>query len=86
MDHMAKKLKQIADPRLVILAEDQGKPIGFAFGLPNYNEVIKKMNGKLTPMGIVKFLHYRRKIKGMRAVVFGILKPYRMIGVSYLLY
>lgn len=86
MNHMAKKLKQLADPHIVILAEDKGKPIGFAFGLPNYNEVIKKMNGRLTPLGIIKFLLYRRKIKSMRALVFGVLKEYRQTGVSYLLY
>jgi hypothetical protein len=86
MDHMVKKLKQMADPSLVIFAEDQGKPIGFAFGIPNYNEVIKRMNGRLFPLGIVKLLLYRKNIKSMRAVVFGILKEYRMTGVSYLLY
>jgi len=86
MDHMAKKLKLVADPALIILAEDKGKPVGFAFGFPNLNEVIKRINGRLTPLGIIKFLYYRNKIKGMRAVVFGVLKEYRMVGISYLLY
>lgn len=86
MDHMVKKLKQLADPSLVIFAEDQGRPVGFAFGIPNYNEVTKRMNGRLFPFGVIKFLLYRKKIKSMRAVVFGILKEYRMSGVSYLLY
>ncbi len=86
MEHMAKKLIQFVDPNLVVFAEDKGKPIGFAFGIPNYNEVIKRMNGRLFPFGIIKFLLYRKKIKSMRAVVFGILKEYRLTGVSYLLY
>lgn len=86
MLYMAKRLKQFADPDLVIFAENKGTPIGFAFGLPNYNEVLKKMNGKMTPINIVKYLVYRKKIKGMRAVVFGVLKDYRMTGVSYYLY
>lgn len=86
MSYMVKKLKQFADPRLVILAEDKNKPVGFAFGFPNYNEVIKRMNGRLTPLGIIKFLIYRKKIKGMRGVVFGIIKEYRLTGLSYLLY
>ncbi|MFQ5720939.1 MAG: GNAT family N-acetyltransferase [Candidatus Aminicenantales bacterium] len=86
MDFMVKKLKQFADPRLVIFAEHNGKPIGFAFGFPNYNEVIKRMKGRLTPLSILKFLIYRRKIKGMRAVVFGVLREYRLTGISYLLY
>jgi GNAT superfamily N-acetyltransferase len=86
MDHMAKKLKQIADPDIIILAEDKGKPVGFAFGLPNYNEVLIKLNGRLFPLGIFKLLYYRNKIKSIRAVVFGVLKEYRMSGLSYLLY
>jgi GNAT superfamily N-acetyltransferase len=84
--HIAKKLKQVADPELVILAEDKGKPVGFAFGLPNLNEAIKKINGKLTPWGILKFMYYRKKIQGMRGFVFGVLKEYRQSGLSYLLY
>ncbi len=86
MDYMAKKLKTVADPALIILAEHEGRPIGFTFGFPNYNELIQKIGGRLTPWGILKFLYYRRKIKGIRAVVFGILKGYRQSGVSYLLY
>lgn len=87
MKHMVKRLKQFADPYLVIFAEDQdGRPIGFAFGLPNYNEILKKLNGRLTPWGIVLFLLARRRIKGMRAVVFGVVRDYQHSGLSYLLY
>jgi GNAT superfamily N-acetyltransferase len=86
MDHMAKKLKILADPDIIILAEDKGRPVGFAFALPNYNEVLIKMNGRLFPFGILKFLFNKKKIKGVRAIVFGILKEYRLSGVSYLLY
>jgi GNAT superfamily N-acetyltransferase len=86
MEHMAQRMKTVADPRLIILAEDEGKPVGFAFGLPNLNEVLKKMNGRLFPFGIFKFLFGRKRIKGIRALVFGILKEYRLTGVSYMLY
>ncbi len=86
IDHIAKKLKIAADPDLIIIAEHEGKPIAFAFAFPNLNEVIKRVNGKLTPWGILKFLFYRRKIKGIRVMVFGILKEYRHTGVSYMLY
>lgn len=86
MDHIVKKLKQLADPGLVILAEDENRPVGFAFALPNFNEVIKKMNGRLTPLGIFKYLFYRKRIKGLRAVAFGVLKEFRQTGLSYLLF
>lgn len=84
--YMAEKMKQIADTRIILLAEEDGRPVGFAFGLPNLNEAIKKIDGRLTPLGMAKFLYYRKKIKGMRAVVFGILKEYRQTGLSYYLY
>lgn len=86
LDHMADNMKQLADWDIVILAEDKGKPVGFAFGLPNYNEALIKMNGRLLPFGLLKLLYYKRRITGIRAVVFGILKEYRMTGLSYLLY
>ena len=86
LDHMADNMKQLADWDIVILAEDKGKPVGFAFGLPNYNEALIKMNGRLLPFGLLKLLYYKRKITGIRAVVFGILKEYRMTGLSYMLY
>ena len=86
MDHMAKKLKTFADPDIVVIAEDKGRPVGFAFALPNYNEVLIKLNGRLTPLAILKFFLYRRKIESVRAVVFGIVPEYRQTGLSYLLY
>lgn len=86
MDHMVEKMKLLADPDIVILAEDKGKPVGFAFGLPNYNEVIKKINGRLFPFGFITFLRGKKKIKSVRALVFGILKEYRLTGLSYLIY
>jgi GNAT superfamily N-acetyltransferase len=86
MKHMVGKLKSLADPELVIFAEIEGKPVGFAFALPNYNEVLRKMNGRLFPVGWLVFLLNRKKIKGMRAVVFGIVKEHHRSGLSYLLY
>lgn len=86
IEHMVAKLKQVADLRLIIIAEEAGKPVGFAFGLPNLNEAIRKIDGRLTPLGLVRFLHYRKKIKGTRALVFGILPEYHHTGVNFLLY
>lgn len=86
MDHMAKKLKTFSDPDIIIIAEEKGKPVGFAFALPNYNEVLIKLNGRLTPIAMLRFLIYRKKIESVRAVVFGILEEYRQTGLSYLLY
>ncbi|HEK85223.1 MAG: GNAT family N-acetyltransferase [Candidatus Saccharicenans sp.] len=86
MKFMAKRLKNFADPELVIFALHEGREVGFAFGLPNYNEITKDLNGRLFPFGIFKLLFGRRKIKGMRAIVFGVLPEVQHTGLSYLLY
>lgn len=86
MDFMARRLKDFADPELVIFALHEGKEVGFAFGLPNYNEIVKDLNGRLLPFGIFHLLLNRKKIKGMRAVVFGVLPQFQHTGLAYLLY
>jgi len=86
MQHTVAKLKALADLDLVILAEVEGRPVGFAFGLPNYNEVLREMNGRLFPLGWLVFLLNRRRIRGMRALVFGLVKEYQHTGLAYLLY
>ncbi len=86
MKFMGKTLKAFADPDLVIFATHNGQDVGFAFGLPNYNEITKSLNGRLFPLGVFKLLLNKRKITGMRALVFGVLPHYQRTGLSYLLY
>jgi len=86
MDHMVQNLKTLADPNIILIAEDKGRPVGFGFGFPNYNEILIKLNGKLNPWNMARILLARRKIRSMRAPVFGILKEYRLSGLSYLLF
>jgi len=86
INHMVHSLKSLADPNIVLIAEDQGEPVGFGFGFPNYNEVLIKLNGKLTPWNMARIMLARRRIRSMRAPVFGILKEYRLTGLSFLLF
>ena len=86
MDLMAKRLKPIAVPELVLFAEVKGEPVGVGVTVPDYNQVLKRLNGRLTPWGIAKFLYYRKKIDGLRALLFGIKREYRGKGISLVLY
>ena len=45
--------------------------------LPNYNIVLKKLNGKLGPIEMLKFLFYKRKIDEVRLFGLGIKKNIR---------
>ncbi|MDW7679165.1 MAG: hypothetical protein SCK70_01260 [bacterium] len=86
MDLMAKELKPIAEPELVLFAEVNGEPVGVSITVPDFNQVLKKLNGRLGPIGILKFLYYKRKINGLRSLVFGIKKEFRGTGINTVLY
>ena len=84
MAHMARDIAQFADMDLVLIAEREGRPVGF--GMPNLNEILIKMNGRLLPFGLLKLLRGRRKIEGVRALVFGVIPEYMHTGLAYVLY
>jgi len=86
MRHMTKNLARFADLDLVLFAEHKGRTVGFAGALPDLNQVLIKMNGRLFPFGLVKYLAGRRKISGVRAMVFGVVPEFMHTGLAYLLY
>ncbi len=86
IDHMAKQLKPVLDPGLIRIAELDGKPIGFALGLPDLNQALKHANGRLFPFGLIKILWAARKIKRARILVLGVLKEYRRQGIDVIMY
>jgi hypothetical protein len=61
-DHLGNDLKMLADEELVKIAEVDGKPAAFMVLLPNINEVIRDLNGRLFPLGWAKLL-WRLKVK-----------------------
>jgi GNAT superfamily N-acetyltransferase len=48
---MTRDMKSIVDPGLVLLADVAGRPVGCAFGLPDINPILKRVNGRLFPFG-----------------------------------
>ena len=83
--YMAKQLKPVVDPRLVVFAEVDGDLAGFGLALPDLNVALKKMNGNLFPFGWAKALWYSRKIGTARVLILGVLDKYRRSGVGELL-
>lgn len=61
-----KKFLPFLDKDLIYIARHGETPIGFVFAIPDYNQVLKRMNGNLTPLSLLKYLWYKRKIKGIR--------------------
>jgi GNAT superfamily N-acetyltransferase len=82
---MGKNFISFSDDELVWIAEYKNKPAGFILALPDVNEILKDLNGRLFPFGIVKFLLRRRQICGVRVIVLCVLPPFRSMGVETLL-
>lgn len=59
---IAQDLKLIVDPEIAFVAEVNGEPAGMCIMLPNLNEAIADLDGKLLPTGFLKLL-YRMKVK-----------------------
>ncbi len=86
IDSMAKRLKPLIVPELLILAEVEGKPAAFFMVVPDYNQVLHKLNGRLLPFGIFKFLWYSRRITDIRGITLGTKEEFRRKGIEGLLY
>lgn len=82
IDALAKDLKPVVVPELVIFAESKGRQIGFALSLPDIHQVlIRNKRGYLLP-GLVRLLLHKKKIDAIRIIVLGVLPEYRMSGAA----
>jgi hypothetical protein len=82
---LALDLKPIVDPELVIFAEVDGRPVACAVGIPDVNQVLAKMNGRLFPFGLFHFLRRRRIYTRTRMLMLGVVPDARMTGLYPLL-
>lgn len=85
LTYMAKQLRPVVDPSLVVFGEVGGELAGFGLALPDFNVALKQMNGRLFPLGWAKALWYQRKITSARIIILGVLEKYRRSGVAELM-
>jgi hypothetical protein len=86
IDDLARNLKPIVVPDLILFAYWGGEPVGISVSLPDYNEVLKHLNGKVGFIGGLKLLYFSRKIKTIRWMLLGIKQAFQKKGVEGLLY
>ncbi len=74
--YVGKKLKPIAYPHLVRVAEYDGVPVAFMITLPDLNELSADLNGRLFPFGWAKLLWRLRqpRTRIMRVPLMGVRK------------
>lgn len=73
----AKFLQFVTRPELIKIAEHRGRPVGVLHCVLDINPLLKKMRGKMNPLGALRFLSGRRKIKRLIIFSVGIKKEYR---------
>ena len=83
---IAKRLKDLLLLDTTLLAEINGKPAAMLIAVPDYNFVMKKMNGRLFPFGLLKFLYFKNKIDALRLMIMGVVKENRQRGIEAVLY
>jgi GNAT superfamily N-acetyltransferase len=80
--HYANTLKPVLSEDWAYIAEKDGQTVGAALSLPDYNQVLAHMNGRILPFGWAKALWYRRKIDRCRVFALGVKREWQHTGVA----
>lgn len=79
-------IKMFTRRELIFIAEHKDTPIGFCFSVPDVNQALMPLKGRLFPFNWIKLIRRLRKINQIRVVLMGVLKEYRNRGVDFLFY
>ena len=80
--YMAKDMKSMVDAEFMLIAEMEGKPVGFSLTIPDFNQAMQPLRGKLWPFGWLKFLLAKRRIQYARTILMGVLPEFRKLGID----
>jgi GNAT superfamily N-acetyltransferase len=86
MDHMAKEMRPLIVREAMLIAEIGDEPISFVIGVPDINVALRHINGRLTrfgfPIGLIKLLYYRTRIRTGRLIALGVVEKFRRAGIA----
>ncbi len=86
MIHTAKENRLVLDESWCMFADKDGEPVGAALTIPDVNQVLARMGGRLLPVGWLKLLTGRRRIDQVRVGFLGVIPEYQHTGVAAGLY
>jgi len=82
---LAKRYLPVLDPAFIKMARADKKLVGFAIGMPDIAEGIKRARGRLFPFGIYHIIRSARRTGNLVMLLGGILKEYRGQGIDVLM-
>jgi hypothetical protein len=87
--HMAADLKQICDPKMILIAEYEGRPVAFSIALPDINQTLIHLKGRLFPFGLLKLFWHtkiRNKVNGVRLITMGVVPQFQKRGIDMIFF
>ena len=84
MKDIQKNVMEFTDPDLAFFIYYEDKPAAVCVIFPDMNPLLKRLNGRIGLTGVLKFLMYRHKIRGLRCLMFGVKEEYRQLGIPML--
>ncbi len=89
IEFMTEELKPLLVSGFAWIAEIGNQPVGFILALPDINVVLRDLNGRLTrfglPIGLIKLLFYKKRIRKGRLIALGVVEKYRRYGIAEML-
>ncbi|MGZ4268760.1 MAG: hypothetical protein ACXVFN_06230 [Solirubrobacteraceae bacterium] len=86
LDAYAQELQLVFDAPWFMVAEKDGETVAVAITVPDVNQVLKKMGGRLLPFGWWTFLRKKHHIDRCRVGFLGVKPEYQHTGVAAGLY
>jgi GNAT superfamily N-acetyltransferase len=87
LDQYAQELQLVFDPHWFMVAETaEGETVAVAITVPDVNQVLKRMNGRLLPLGWWRFLRRRRVIDRVRVGFLGVKPEFQHTGIAAAMY
>jgi hypothetical protein len=77
--YFADQMRPFLDPDLALIAETDGKAVGFSVLIPDTNRVLIRLNGRLFPFNWLKVKRYIREIDVVSFKLMGVLEEYRLL-------
>jgi GNAT superfamily N-acetyltransferase len=82
LDRYAQELHLVFDRNWFMVAEQDGKTVGVAITVPDINQVLRRMNGRILPFGWWHFVRRRKIIDRCRIGFLGVRPAYQHTGVA----
>jgi hypothetical protein len=82
---IASEMRHVIVPEFAMFAEVGGHPVGAMLALLDYNQILRKLNGRLLPFGFLRVLAGRRGITAARAMAMTMVPGYESSGLSVVL-